>query len=71
MKIVIDKTLKEQSVVACEFFVLTVQRFESKSLTKKLKDGTLVNHSLEDLAPFLPREELLKNMYIKPMEDDI
>ena len=44
--------------------VSTSQLFEPKSATKKLEDGTLISPPLEDLAPFLPREELEENMYI-------
>jgi len=40
------------------------QLFEPKSATKRLEDGTLVSPPLEDLAPFLPREELAKIMII-------
>ena len=43
----------------------TSQVFEPKSATKRLEDGTLYSPPLEDLAPFLPREELESNMYIK------
>ena len=32
-------------------------------------DGTLVSPPLEDLAPFLPREELLENLYIDPVPE--
>ena len=40
------------------------QKFEPKSATKRLPDGRLTSPPLEDLAPFLPREELAANMYI-------
>ena len=53
----------------CEIFTDTVQVWEPKSSTKRLPDGTLVSPPLEDLAPFLPREELLENLYIKPVEE--
>lgn len=48
-----------------EVFCDTKQIFEPKSATKKLKDGTLYSPPLEDLAPFLPEDELIENMYIK------
>jgi acetolactate synthase-1/2/3 large subunit len=32
-------------------------------------DGSMVSRPLEDLAPFLPREEFLANMIIPPLED--
>lgn len=62
------KTMAEKSFAFCEIFVSTTQIFEPKSSTKRLEDGTLVSPPLEDLAPFLPREELMKNIYIKPIE---
>lgn len=62
------KTMAEKSFAICEIFVSITQIFEPKSSTKRLEDGTLVSPPLEDLAPFLPREELMKNIYIKPIE---
>ncbi len=61
---VIGKTLGKKGPVICEVFVDKEQKFEPKSATKRLEDGTLVSPPLEDLAPFLPREELEKNMFI-------
>lgn len=60
----ISKSLKMSGPVLCEVLVSTTQKFEPKSATKKLDDGTLVSPPLEDLAPFLPREELAENMII-------
>ena len=39
-----------------------------KAASKKLPDGTMVSAPLEDLAPFLPREEFAANMLIPPVE---
>ena len=69
MKLVVDEALKENGAVFCEIFVSTDQNFEPKSATKRLEDGTLVSPPLEDLAPFLPREEVLSNLYITPVEE--
>lgn len=69
MKKAVDATLAEPGYAFCEIFTDTIQVWEPKSSTKRLEDGTLVSPPLEDLAPFLPREELKKNMYIKPMEE--
>ena len=41
-----------------------------KSSTKRLEDGTLVSPPLEDLAPFLPREELRKIMVIPLIDEE-
>ncbi len=60
----VDKMLNMQGYAMCEIFVDINQKFEPKSATRKLEDGTLVSPPLEDLAPFLPREELEKIMII-------
>lgn len=64
MKSVVDKTLSMDGPIFCEIFTDTKQVWEPKSSTKRLSDGTLVSPPLEDLAPFLPREELEKQMFI-------
>ena len=53
----------------CEIFTDTKQVWEPKSSAKRLPDGTLVSPPLEDLAPFLPREELKAQLYIPMMEE--
>lgn len=65
----IDKTLGYEGAIICELFVATDQKFEPKSATKKLSDGTLVSPPLEDLAPFLDREELEQLMVIPLIEE--
>lgn len=70
MKEVVDKVLAENGPVFCEIFTDTTQVWEPKSSTKRLSDGTLVSPPLEDLAPFLPREELEKNMFIPLMSEN-
>ena len=41
------------------------QGFEPKLSSRKLSDGTLISSPLEDMAPFLDRQELNDNMIIK------
>ena len=60
----VEKTLAMEGPVICEIFVSTDQNFEPKSSAKRLLDGTLVSPPLEDLAPFLPDEEMDENMII-------
>lgn len=69
MKEVVEQTLAEEGYAFCEIFTDTQQVWEPKSSTKRLPDGTLVSPPLEDLAPFLPREELAANMYIPMLEE--
>ena len=40
-----------------------------KAASKKLPDGSMVSAPLEDMAPFLPREEFRGNMIIKPLDE--
>lgn len=69
MKKVVDEALNTDGPVFSEIFTDTKQVWEPKSATKRLEDGTLVSPPLEDLAPFLPKEELEKIMIV-PMVDE-
>ncbi len=60
----LEKALGTEGPVICEVFVTTDQNFEPKSAAKRLEDGTMVSAPLEDLAPFLPQEEMDRNMII-------
>lgn len=66
----ISNVLQHDGYVMCEVFVTTTQKFEPKSATKKLDDGTLISPPLEDMAPFLSREELSENMYIPMLPEE-
>ena len=44
------------------------QGFEPKLTSRRLPDGKMVSSPLEDMAPFLPREELRANMIVPMME---
>lgn len=68
MKRVVDEVLAQEGCVFCEIYTDTQQVWEPKSSARRLEDGTIVSPPLEDLAPFLPREELLENMFIKPLD---
>lgn len=65
----IEEALAVKGPVICEIFVTTDQNFEPKASTRKLADGTLASPPLEDLAPFLPEEELESNMLIGRVPD--
>lgn len=69
MKRVVNEVLGLDGPVFCEIFTDTKQVWEPKSSTKRLEDGTLVSPPLEDLAPFLPREELQEQMFIPLIEE--
>jgi len=65
---VVNEVLALDGPVFTEIFTDTKQVWEPKSSTKRLEDGTLVSPPLEDLAPFLPREELEKIMIVPMIE---
>lgn len=58
----IRATLDEDGPQLCEVMLDKRQEFAPKLASRKLDDGTMVSPSLEDMAPFLPREELADAM---------
>ena len=69
MKDGIAWSLSSDGYCMLEVMVTTKQIFEPKSATKRLEDGSLYSPPLEDLAPFLPRDELKENMYIPVLDE--
>jgi acetolactate synthase-1/2/3 large subunit len=65
----LDTAFNTEGAFIAEIFVDPAQFFEPKSATKRLADGTLVSPPLEDLAPFLDKEELKKIMKIPMIEE--
>ena len=65
----LDAAFATEGAFIGEVFVDPTQFFEPKSATKRLEDGTLISPPLEDLAPFLDREELKKIMKIPMIEE--
>lgn len=58
----INDVINFSGPLICEVYVDKEQNFEPKASSKRLDDGTMVSAPLEDLAPFLSREELKENM---------
>ena len=52
----------------CQVTLDPNQQFEPKLSSKSLPDGRIVSAPLEDLYPFLERDELLGNLLVPPME---
>ncbi|RSV50384.1 thiamine pyrophosphate-binding protein [Sphingomonas sp. ABOLD] len=63
----IAETLATDGPAICEIMVDKAQNFAPKLSSRRLDDGTMVTAPLEDLAPFLPREEFERNMLIPIM----
>jgi len=54
----IEQTLSADGPAICEIMVDKGQNFAPKVSSRRLEDGTMVTAPMEDLAPFLPRDEL-------------
>ena len=64
----IDQAIDTPGPFLCEVMLDPDQQFEPKLSSKQLPDGRIVSAPLEDLYPFLEREELLSNLFIPPIE---
>jgi acetolactate synthase-1/2/3 large subunit len=60
----LDKFLALEGPALCEVILDPKQEFEPKLTSHQLPNGQMVTSSLEDMAPFLSREELAENMLI-------
>ena len=58
----IRATLEGAGPQLCEVMIDKRQEFAPKLSSRRLEDGTMVSPTLEDLSPFLPREELAEAM---------
>jgi acetolactate synthase-1/2/3 large subunit len=65
---IITQVIKEPGPVVCEVMLTLEQQFAPKMSSKRLADGRMVSKPLEDLAPFLTREELAENMLVEMLE---
>jgi acetolactate synthase-1/2/3 large subunit len=63
----LNKFLEISGPALCEVILDPAQEFEPKLSSRALPDGKMVTSSLEDMAPFLSREELAENMLIPPL----
>lgn len=58
----LDEILAMEGPVLCNVILDQEQMFEPKLSSKQLPDGKMVSASLEDMFPFLSKEELASNM---------
>jgi acetolactate synthase-1/2/3 large subunit len=65
---VIDEVLRLEGPALCEVVLDTKQPFAPKVVSRKLPEGRMVSSPLEDLAPFLDRDEFRRNLLIPPLE---
>ena len=60
----VAKTLATDGPAICEIMVTLTQQFLPKSAAKRLPDGSIISPPLEDLAPYLPNEEMDRIMIV-------
>jgi acetolactate synthase I/II/III large subunit len=63
------EVLSAQGPVVCEVILDPAQGFEPRQSSKQLPDGRIVSAPLEDMFPFLDRDELRQNMIISEWKD--
>lgn len=62
---VIARVLETKGPVLCNVVVDPEQNFVPKLSSKVLPDGQIVSPSMDDMFPFLPRDEYEQNRYLK------
>lgn len=62
---VIARVLETKGPVLCNVVVDPEQNFVPKLSSKVLPDGRIVSPSMDDMFPFLPRDEYEQNRYLK------
>jgi acetolactate synthase-1/2/3 large subunit len=67
MKDKIKNMLKANGPVLCDVVLEHDYKFSPRLSSRKEKDGRMVSSPLEDMFPFLSREEFKSNMLIKPL----
>ncbi len=60
----IEQTMAQDGPVVCEVFIDLSQQFSPKLSSRRLEDGRMVTSPLEDMTPFLSREELAENIIV-------
>jgi acetolactate synthase-1/2/3 large subunit len=66
----IDETLASDGPALLDVVMDPEQVFSPKVIAEKLPDGRLISKPLEDMFPWLDRDEFLDNMLIDPYERD-
>lgn len=59
----VPETLDTDGPVLCEVFLDSEQNFEPKLSSKVLSDGRIASPEIDDMYPFLPREEYEENKW--------
>jgi len=65
----IEKVLGSKGPILCEVVLQREYEFQPKLSSYKKPDGTIISKPLEDMYPFLKREEFKRNMIIPPLPE--
>lgn len=65
----LEEILSKPGAVVCEIMLSPTEKMEPKLSSEIKPDGKMISKPLEDMFPFLPREEFYKNMIIKPVDE--
>lgn len=65
----LDKVFDYDGAIICEIISLSNQLVVPTNTAKILPDGTMISKPLEDMYPFLDRDEFKKEMIVKPIEE--
>jgi len=65
----ISKVLSYSGAILCEVELDPEEKMYPKLSSQSKEDGTMVSKPLEDMYPFLDREEFRQNMLIKPLDE--
>jgi len=69
LRTAVRRVLRSRGPVVCDVRVRPEETREPRVTSIQRADGSFVSKPLEDLWPFLPREEFLSNMVVPPLED--
>ena len=64
----IEAVLEFPGHVLCDVLIQPDQLFAPRTSSQRLPDGRMVSKPLEDMYPFLEREEFMSNMIIPPWD---
>jgi acetolactate synthase I/II/III large subunit len=69
LRAAVRRVLDIPGPVVCDVNVLKDEMRAPRLQSYQRPDGSFVSKPLEDLFPFLPREEFLANMIVKPLPE--
>jgi acetolactate synthase-1/2/3 large subunit len=65
----LKQVLKEEGPIICEVILSPMEKMEPKLSSEVKPNGKIVSKPLEDMFPFLPRDEFKENMIVQVIED--